>query len=79
MDLDLSNNEIEFGLEHTEPLTAILSNPKSTLENLNLSSNQIGDEMIGRLAESLGHKIVLKRLKIDESKLTIRGMSYLFK
>ena len=74
MDLDISRNEITFGAEHLGPLAQILSSPKSSLERLNLSSNIIGDEVMGQLAASMGHRTALLMLKVDNCRLTFKGL-----
>jgi Ran GTPase-activating protein (RanGAP) involved in mRNA processing and transport len=78
MDLDLSRNEIEFGPEHIDPLGALVSSRFSTLENLNVSHNMMGDEMLARLAPNLMHRVWVQRLYLDNCRLSIRGAAALF-
>jgi hypothetical protein len=48
------------------------------LDNLNISSNVVGEEMLIKLAPSLMHRINLKKLAMDNCRLTIKGLSTFF-
>lgn len=59
MDLDISRNEICFESTHIDSFNRMLSNQACSLENLNISNNQLGDDMMSKLAPHLAYKISL--------------------
>jgi len=76
-ELDISKNEIIFGQEHMKHLCEVFDEKKSGLVILNISSNQLSDDMLGMLLPSLC-KSYVTHLNLDSTKLTLRGLASFF-
>ena len=79
MDLDVSRNEIDFGPEHIDPLSQVISNRESTFENLNISFNSLGDEMLAKLMPHIISRVTLQQLYLDGCSLTLKGVTSFFR
>eukprot|EP00347_Sterkiella_histriomuscorum_P006644 403351983 len=77
IDLDISQNEIEFDREITQKFQDVLDN-MNCLINLNLSKNTIADDNMILLSPVFSNMRHLKKLQLSSCKLTIKGISQFF-